>query len=146
DRFKKLVSRKRLTPTEARRRMALLRPTLTYEGMRGCDVLIEAVVENLPVKQAGLAEAAAAMPADAILASNTSSLSIDAIGEKTPHRERVVGMHFFNPVHRMPLVEVVVGAETSADAVETVAALARRLGKTPVRVANRPGFLVNRLL
>jgi 3-hydroxyacyl-CoA dehydrogenase/enoyl-CoA hydratase/3-hydroxybutyryl-CoA epimerase len=146
DRFKKQVSRKRMSGAEARRRMALVRPTLVYEGMRACDLLVEAVVESLAVKQSVMAEAAAALPEDAILASNTSSLSIDTIAARTQHPERVVGMHFFNPVHRMPLVEVVVGDGTSADAVETVAAMARRLGKTPVRVANRPGFLVNRLL
>jgi 3-hydroxyacyl-CoA dehydrogenase/enoyl-CoA hydratase/3-hydroxybutyryl-CoA epimerase len=98
------------------------------------------------VKQAVFAEAAEYLPADCTLATNTSSLSIDEIGRDTPRPERVVGMHFFNPVHRMPLVEVVVGEGTSPDAIETVAAFARRLGKTPVRVANRPGFLVNRLL
>jgi 3-hydroxyacyl-CoA dehydrogenase/enoyl-CoA hydratase/3-hydroxybutyryl-CoA epimerase len=103
-------------------------------------------VESVEVKQAVLAEAAAALPAETVLASNTSSLSIEAIGSKVDGDGRVVGMHFFNPVHRMPLVEVVVAPQTSSDAVETVAAFARRLGKTPVRVANRPGFLVNRLL
>jgi len=146
ERFGKEVGRKRLSAAEARRRMALLRPTLVYAGMRGCDLLIEAVVENLGVKQEVLAEAAAAVAPDAVLATNTSSLDIDAIAQKVPRRDEVVGMHFFNPVHRMPLVEVVVGKETSADAIETVAALARRLGKTPVRVASKPGFLVNRLL
>ncbi|HXT22387.1 MAG TPA: 3-hydroxyacyl-CoA dehydrogenase NAD-binding domain-containing protein, partial [Thermoanaerobaculia bacterium] len=146
ERFQKQVERRRLTEVEARRRMALLRPTLVYEGLGACDLMIEAVVESVEVKQAVFAEAAAALPKDAVLASNTSSLSVEAIGARTPNPERVVGMHFFNPVHRMPLVEVVVAPQTSADAVETVAAFARRLGKTPVRVANKPGFLVNRLL
>jgi 3-hydroxyacyl-CoA dehydrogenase/enoyl-CoA hydratase/3-hydroxybutyryl-CoA epimerase len=103
-------------------------------------------VESLEVKQAVFAELAAQVPAGAVLATNTSSLPVDAIGARVPQRGAVVGMHFFNPVHRMPLVEVVAGDRTSADAVETVAAFARRLGKTPVRVADRPGFLVNRLL
>ena len=146
ERFQKQVERRRLTEVEARRRMALLRPTLVYHGLGACDLMIEAVVESVEVKQAVFAEAAAELPPDAVLASNTSSLSVEAIGSKTPHPERVVGMHFFNPVHVMPLVEVVVAPQTSADAVETVAAFARKLGKTPVRVANRPGFLVNRLL
>jgi 3-hydroxyacyl-CoA dehydrogenase / enoyl-CoA hydratase / 3-hydroxybutyryl-CoA epimerase len=144
--FERAVARGRLTPVEARRRLALLRPSLASGGVATCDLLIEAVVENLEVKQEVFAELAAQLPARAILASNTSSLSIDAIGAHVPQREAVVGMHFFNPVHRMPLVEVVVGDQTSPDAVETVAAFARRLGKTPVRVADRPGFLVNRLL
>ncbi len=145
-RFRRQVSRRRFSAAEARRRMALLRPTLEYAGLGACELMIEAVVENVEVKRSVFAEAAAALPADAVLASNTSSLSVEAIAAATPHPERAIGMHFFNPVHRMPLVEVVVAPRTSADAVETVAAFARRLGKTPVRVANRPGFLVNRLL
>src|SRR6185503_12676959 len=83
---------------------------------------------------------------DAVLASNTSSLSIDAIARDTPNPERVVGMHFFNPVHKMPLVEVIMGRRTSPRAAGTVAAFARKLGKTPVMVGDGPGFLVNRLL
>jgi 3-hydroxyacyl-CoA dehydrogenase len=146
ERFGKQVGKRRLSQAEARRRMALLRPTLVYHGLGACDLMIEAVVENVEVKQAVFAEAAAELPPDAVLASNTSSLSVEAIGARTPNPERVVGMHFFNPVHVMPLVEVVVASQTSADAVETVAAFARKLGKTPVRVANKPGFLVNRLL
>ena len=144
--FERLVARGRLTPVEARRRLALLRPTLATTGIAGCDLVIEAVVEKLDVKQEVFAELATQLRPGAVLASNTSSLSIDAIGARVPQRDAVVGMHFFNPVHRMPLVEVVVGEHTSPDAVETVAAFARRLGKTPVRVADRPGFLVNRLL
>jgi 3-hydroxyacyl-CoA dehydrogenase/enoyl-CoA hydratase/3-hydroxybutyryl-CoA epimerase len=146
ERFGKEVARHRLEEAEAKRRMALLRPTLVYDGLAACDLMIEAVVEKMEVKQAVFAEAAAQLPAHCVLATNTSSLSIDEIGAELPDAQRVVGMHFFNPVHRMPLVEVVVGTATSADAVETVAAFARRLGKTPIRVANRPGFLVNRLL
>jgi 3-hydroxyacyl-CoA dehydrogenase/enoyl-CoA hydratase/3-hydroxybutyryl-CoA epimerase len=126
--------------------MALLRPTLAYDGLGACDLLIEAVVESMAVKQAVFDEVSALLPPHCVLASNTSSLSIDEIGARLPSRERMVGMHFFNPVHRMPLIEVVVGSESSPDAVETVAAFARQLGKTPVRVANKPGFLVNRLL
>ena len=142
----KQTRRRRLSPTEARRRMALLRPSLDLAGWRRCDLVVEAVVENLAVKQQVLAEVAASVASDAVLASNTSSLSIDAIARDTPNPERVVGMHFFNPVDKMPLVEVVVGPRSSPDAVATVAAFARRLGKTPVVVRECPGFLVNRLL
>jgi 3-hydroxyacyl-CoA dehydrogenase/enoyl-CoA hydratase/3-hydroxybutyryl-CoA epimerase len=92
------------------------------------------------------AEVAAAAPADAVLATNTSALSIDAIARDTPRPERVVGMHFFNPVHKMPLVEVIAGPRTSAEAVATVLAFTQRLGKVPVEVKEGPGFLVNRLL
>ena len=86
------------------------------------------------------------MAADAVLASNTSSLSVAAIGARTPRRERVVGMHFFNPAHKMPLVEVVAPEGADPAAVATVFAFSRRLGKTPVVVRDTPGFLVNRLL
>ncbi|HEY7215565.1 MAG TPA: 3-hydroxyacyl-CoA dehydrogenase family protein, partial [Thermoanaerobaculia bacterium] len=104
------------------------------------------IVENLGVKQEVFAETARHARPDAVLASNTSSLSVGAIGAKTPERGRVVGMHFFNPVDKMPLVEVIAGAGSDAAAVNTVFAFTRRLGKTPILVKDAPGFLVNRLL
>jgi 3-hydroxyacyl-CoA dehydrogenase / enoyl-CoA hydratase / 3-hydroxybutyryl-CoA epimerase len=144
--FAKQVERRRLPRPQARRKMALLHPTLQLDGLGRVDLVIEAVVEKLEVKQRVFAEVAARVGPEAILASNTSSLSIDAIARDTPRPERVVGMHFFNPVHKMPLVEVIVGPRTSPDAVRTVAAFARRLGKTPIPVKDGPGFLVNRIL
>jgi 3-hydroxyacyl-CoA dehydrogenase/enoyl-CoA hydratase/3-hydroxybutyryl-CoA epimerase len=144
--FARLQEKRRLSGAEARRKLALIHPTLEYAALRRVDVVIEAVVEKLAVKQAVFAEVAGHVPADAVLASNTSSLPIDEIAARTPRPERVVGMHFFNPVHKMPLVEVVVGARTGADAVNTIFELSRRLGKTPVKVTETPGFLVNRLL
>jgi 3-hydroxyacyl-CoA dehydrogenase/enoyl-CoA hydratase/3-hydroxybutyryl-CoA epimerase len=144
--FDKQVQRRRLSPPEARRKMTLLLPTLDYSGFGRADLVIEAIVENLAVKQEVFAETAKHVAADAVLASNTSSLSIAAIGERTPHRERVVGMHFFNPVHRMPLVEVIAAEGSDAAAVNTVFAFTRKLGKTPILVKDSPGFLVNRLL
>ncbi|HEY0781414.1 MAG TPA: 3-hydroxyacyl-CoA dehydrogenase family protein, partial [Thermoanaerobaculia bacterium] len=101
---------------------------------------------KLEVKQAVFAELAAQVPEGAVLASNTSSLSVARIGEKTPHPERVVGMHFFNPVDKMPLVEVVAPPGADPAAVNTVFDFTRRLGKTPILVRDTPGFLVNRLL
>ena len=144
--FRKRVKRRRLTQPEAKAKMNLLLPTLSFSGFERADLVIEAIVEDLGVKQRVFQELAERVPEDTILASNTSSLSIDLIGKHTPRRERVVGMHFFNPVHKMPLVEVIAGPATSSEAVETVAAFARRLGKTPVVVQDGPGFLVNRLL
>lgn len=143
--FEKEVKRRRLARPEARRKMALLRPTLELNGLRGADLVIEAIVEKLEVKQRTLAEVAALVP-EAILASNTSSLSIDAIARDTAEPTRVVGMHFFNPVDKMPLVEVVLGPRTGPEAANTVAAFARQLGKTPIFVRECPGFLVNRIL
>ncbi len=144
--FRKQVERRRLADPEAKRRLALIHPTLQLSGLGGCDLVIEAIVEKLEVKQQTFAELGKLVAPEAILASNTSSLSIDLIARDTPHPERVVGMHFFNPVDKMPLVEVVVGRRTGPAAVNTIVELARRLGKTPVVVRDGPGFLVNRLL
>ncbi|HEX7186555.1 MAG TPA: 3-hydroxyacyl-CoA dehydrogenase NAD-binding domain-containing protein [Thermoanaerobaculia bacterium] len=144
--FDRLVKRHRLEAPEARRKMAMISPTLDYSGLRNVDIVIEAIVEKLEVKQNVFAEVAGHVREDTVLASNTSSLSIGKIGAKTSHPERVVGMHFFNPVHRMPLVEVIAAEGSAPWAVNTVFDLTRKLGKTPVLVKDTPGFLVNRLL
>ena len=144
--FGKQVERRRLTVPEARHKMALLLPTLDYSGFQRADLVIEAIVENLGVKQEVFAETAKHVREGAVLASNTSSLSVAGIGARTPHRERVVGMHFFNPVHKMPLVEVIAPEGGDPAAVNTVFAFTRKLGKTPILVKDTPGFLVNRLL
>lgn len=144
--FERQVRRRRMKPAEKRRRMALVQPTLEDDGLASCDFTIEAVVENLGVKQRVFGELSKRVGDRAILATNTSSLSIEDIGQLAAHRERVVGMHFFNPVDKMPLVEVVVGKHTGRLAARAAAAFARRLGKTPVEVRDGPGFLVNRLL
>ncbi|HYN20075.1 MAG TPA: 3-hydroxyacyl-CoA dehydrogenase NAD-binding domain-containing protein [Thermoanaerobaculia bacterium] len=144
--FDRLVKRYRLTAPEARRKMALLHPTLDYSGFGRTDIVVEAVVERMDVKQQVFADTAAQVPDDCVLATNTSSLSIAEIGAKTPHPERVVGMHFFNPVHKMPLVEVIAAEGSAPWAVNTVFDFTRKLGKTPVLVKDTRGFLVNRLL
>jgi 3-hydroxyacyl-CoA dehydrogenase/enoyl-CoA hydratase/3-hydroxybutyryl-CoA epimerase len=144
--FDRLVKKRRLETAEARRRMALLLPALDYSGFGGVDLVIEAIVEKMEVKQSVFAEVAKHVPENAVLASNTSSLAIAGIGAKTPHPERVVGMHFFNPAHKMPLVEVIATEASDPAAVNTVFDFTRRLGKTPVLVRDAPGFLVNRLL
>jgi len=144
--FTKQVERRRLAAPEARRQMALIHPTLDYSGFRPVDLVIEAIVENMGVKQEVFAETARHVAEDAILASNTSSLSVAGIGSKTPNPGRVVGMHFFNPVHKMPLVEVIAAEGSDPAAVNTVFAFTRKLGKTPILVRDTPGFLVNRLL
>ncbi|MFL6192655.1 MAG: 3-hydroxyacyl-CoA dehydrogenase NAD-binding domain-containing protein [Thermoanaerobaculia bacterium] len=144
--FTKQVERRRLSAPEARRKMTLLHPTLDYTGFKPVDLVIEAIVENMAVKQEVFAETARHVSEDAILASNTSSLSIAGIGARTPRPERVVGMHFFNPVHKMPLVEVIAAEGSDPSAVNTVFEFTRKLGKTPILVKDTPGFLVNRLL
>jgi 3-hydroxyacyl-CoA dehydrogenase/enoyl-CoA hydratase/3-hydroxybutyryl-CoA epimerase len=144
--WKKAVERRRLKPRQMAAKMALLSGTLDYSGFSRCDVTIEAVVEKLGVKRAVLKEWEAVVPETAIFASNTSTLPIGEIAAGALAPQRVVGMHFFNPVDRMPLVEVIRGPRSSDSSVATVFALAKTLGKTPVVVKDSPGFLINRIL
>ncbi|MBX9681844.1 MAG: enoyl-CoA hydratase/isomerase family protein [Gemmataceae bacterium] len=111
-----------------------------------CDLLIEAIVENETAKTQLLTEIAPLLPAHAILASNTSTISITRMAAGTSDPTRFAGLHFFNPVDRMPLVEVVRGKETSDETTATLVAFAKRVGKTPIVVRDGPGFLVNRVL
>lgn len=144
--FDKAVKRRKLSRREADAKMALVSGGLDYAGLGQAGVVVEAVVERMDIKRQVLAEAEAAMNPEAVLATNTSSLSVDAMAGGLRRPAQFTGMHFFNPVHRMPLVEVVRGKETDPAVVETIAALAVRLGKVPVVTADGPGFLVNRIL
>jgi 3-hydroxyacyl-CoA dehydrogenase/enoyl-CoA hydratase/3-hydroxybutyryl-CoA epimerase len=140
-------NRKRRAPArDLDAQMARIYPTLDLSGFGRADAAIEAVVEDLDVKRRVFAELEARLRPDAVLATNTSSLSVDTLASGVGKPERFVGFHFFNPVHRMPLVEVVRGAKTSDATLVTAVALARRLGKTPVVVNDAPGFVVNRIL
>lgn len=138
--------RKRTPSREKDGQMARILPALEISGIAHADAAIEAVVEDLDVKRRVFAELEVRMRPGALLATNTSSLSVDTLADGLRHPERFVGFHFFNPVHKMPLVEVVRGAKTSDAALVTAVALARRLGKTPVVVRDSPGFVVNRIL
>jgi 3-hydroxyacyl-CoA dehydrogenase / enoyl-CoA hydratase / 3-hydroxybutyryl-CoA epimerase len=144
--FRESVRKRRLTDREMKIRMARLSGTLDYSGFAKCEVTVEAVVEKIDVKRAVLAEWEQIVPATAIFASNTSTLPIGQIASAAARPDRVAGMHFFNPVHRMPLVEVIRGEKSSDETVATVFSLAKKLGKTPVVVRDLPGFLVNRIL
>ena len=114
--------------------------------LKECAVIVEAVFERLDVKQKVLSEIAAEVSVETLIASNTSSLSISEIAKSISHPERVIGMHFFNPVEKMPLVEIVRGAQTSEAAISLTCALTTKLGKYPIVVEDVPGFLVNRIL
>ena len=139
--------RKRIVePYEARRSLDRLETSTAIDGLARAELILEAVAERLDVKRAVLAQVAAQVSPDAILATNTSSLSVTEIADGLPNPARVVGMHFFNPVHAMPLVEIVRGRETSDEVIAATAKLAVALGKTPIVVADVPGFLVNRVL
>ncbi|HEX4824664.1 MAG TPA: 3-hydroxyacyl-CoA dehydrogenase NAD-binding domain-containing protein [Candidatus Polarisedimenticolaceae bacterium] len=144
--WKEQVVRKRLSPREMRQKLGFIAPTLDDTGFAKVDIVLEAVVENLEVKQKVLAAMEEKIGDRAVFASNTSTLPISDIAARAVRPERVVGLHFFNPVHRMPLVEVIAGVRSSPEAVATVHAFARELGKVPVVVRDAPGFLVNRIL
>ena len=144
--WKSAIARRRMTARDLEAKMALLSGTLDFSGFAQCDVTIEAVVEKLAVKRAVLKDWEEAVPREEIFASNTSTLPIREIAAGAVAADRVAGMHFFNPVHRMPLVEVIRGERTSDETVATIFELAKRLGKTPVVVKDSPGFLVNRIL
>ena len=145
-RFRQRQRSGKLTRRDVARRMALISPTLDYTGFGTADLVIEAVVENLDVKRSVLAELEGVVKPEAVLATNTSSLTLAEMASAMQRPGRLVGLHFFNPVHRMPLVEVVRSAASDPDAVDVAMAFAHRLGKVPVEVADAPGFLVNRML
>lgn len=126
--------------------LASIKPQLDYTGFDKVNVVVEAIVENLSVKHKVLREVETLVRADAVIASNTSSLRIDDLSEPLQRPEHFVGMHFFNPVPSMPLVEVIRGSKTSSSAVSTVVGYALAMGKTPIVVRDGLGFLVNRIL
>lgn len=144
--YKDAVKRRRMKKSEADHKMGLISVGLGTEGLSRCGIIIEAVVEDLGIKKKVFQELDALMPPQTVLASNTSSLSVTQMAEGCKHPERIVGLHFFNPVHRMPLVEVIRAEKTSDEAMERIIRFARKLGKTVIVTADRPGFLVNRLL
>lgn len=142
----KRVEKGRLTPAKMAEALNAIRPTLSYGDFANVDIVVEAVVENPKVKQSVLAEVEGAVKEDAILASNTSTISISLLAQALKRPENFVGMHFFNPVHMMPLVEVIRGEKSGETAVATTVAYAKKMGKTPIVVNDCPGFLVNRVL
>ena len=140
------AARGRLDPQKAVSLAALAKGTTSYEGFEDCDFVIEAIFEDLDVKRQVFGELEAIVPAECILATNTSALSVTAMAEGLERPERLVGMHFFNPVAMMPLVELVRTPETDDLSVATTWAVADKLRKRPVLVNDAPGFVVNRLL
>ncbi|MEX0907115.1 MAG: 3-hydroxyacyl-CoA dehydrogenase NAD-binding domain-containing protein, partial [Gemmatimonadota bacterium] len=144
--FDRLVKRGRLERRDAERHMDAIAPTLDYTGFGTVDLVIEAVVERMDVKKQVLRETESHVGPDCVLTTNTSSLSITEMQAALERPALFAGMHFFNPVHRMPLVEVIRGAQTSDACVAAVVAVTKRLDKTPVVVNDGPGFLVNRIL
>lgn len=144
--LEKLVGRGRLTATAARELGALIHGTVDKREYRNCDVVIEAVFEELSAKRAVFAEIEPLLRPDALLLTNTSSLSVTEMGRGLAYPQRLVGLHFFNPVAVLPLVEIISTKDTDEVSLATACSLARLLGKTAVLVTDTPGFVVNRIL
>lgn len=140
------LQRGRISEDKKNATLKLIEPSLSYDGFNAVDIVIEAVTENIKVKDTVLKEAENALREDAILASNTSTISITELAKGLQRPANFVGMHFFNPVPVMPLVEVIRGEQSSDETIATAVALALSMGKSPIVVQDCPGFLVNRVL
>jgi 3-hydroxyacyl-CoA dehydrogenase/enoyl-CoA hydratase/3-hydroxybutyryl-CoA epimerase len=143
--YEKGVKEKKVKVSDASLKFHHITGTIDYTGFKDLDLVIEAAVENLELKHKIFKELEAVISPDAIIASNTSSLRISDMGSVLKHPERFVGMHFFNPANKMPLVEVVASEKTSPQAIVTAVDVCKKLGKTPIVVKDCPGFLVNRV-
>lgn len=143
--FDQYVKDKRLKPNEAALKFQKVSGTVDLEGLKNVDLVIEAAVENLDLKRKLYQELEEKVSPTTIIATNTSSLSVDEMAKSFKHPERFIGMHFFNPVPRMPLVEIVPGSKTSPETIATVVDFCKKLKKTPMVVGDCRGFLVNRV-
>ncbi len=141
------VDKGKLSLAEAQDLMANLSGTTNVgEAVKEADLIIEAIFENMEIKKKVFSEVAENAPEHAILATNTSSLSIDELATATKHPENFIGMHYFSPVAAMKLIEIVIGEKTSQDTIDAAVAVGEKQGKIPVKAKNSPGFIVNRIL
>lgn len=144
--LERLVKKEKIDAAAKQAALARIRGSVQYEELKAAQLVIEAATENEDLKLRILKQVDALLPPEAILASNTSSISITQLAAATSRADRFIGMHFFNPVPMMALVEVIRGLQTSDETHAKVQALAQQLGKSPITVRNAPGFVVNRLL
>ena len=142
----RLVKKDKLTPEAKAAAMARIQGSTDYAALQPAQLVIEAATENEGLKRKILAQLDALLPAETLVATNTSSISITKLAAATQRPDRFIGMHFFNPVPMMALVEVIRGLQTSDATHDAVFAMAQQLGKTPITVKNAPGFVVNRIL
>jgi 3-hydroxybutyryl-CoA dehydrogenase len=142
----RLIKKEKATPADKDATLARIRTSTRYEDLSGVQLVIEAATENQALKVKILQQLHAVLPADVILATNTSSISITQLAAASGRADRFIGMHFFNPVPMMVLVELIRGLQTSDATHAAVQTLATALGKTPITVRNAPGFVVNRIL
>ncbi|ETT06748.1 fatty acid oxidation complex subunit alpha FadB [Providencia alcalifaciens] len=138
--------RGKITADKMATTLASIHPSLSYAGIENAQVIVEAVVENPKIKAAVLSEVESLITSETILASNTSTIPITELANSLKRPENFCGMHFFNPVHRMPLVEIIRGKKTSDSTIAKVVSYANKMGKTPIVVNDCPGFFVNRVL
>lgn len=143
--FDKLVEKGKISATDAQAALKRIEPARSIDDAKGVALVIEAIVEKLDIKRSVMASLEAVVSPQCILASNTSSISVTAIANGLKHPERLVGMHFFNPVPVMKLVEIVSGLQTNVTVADTLFALSKDWGKTPVHAKSTPGFIVNRI-
>lgn len=144
--YKSLMKKRKLKEQDLTSKYSFITSTTTNSGVEKADLILEAIIEDLEIKKKTLKEIEPLAKKDAIIATNTSSLLLKDMASTLTNKANFVGMHFFNPVNKMPLVEVVKGEETSEEAVATIVNLSRKLGKTPIVVGDSAGFVVNRLL
>jgi 3-hydroxyacyl-CoA dehydrogenase/enoyl-CoA hydratase/3-hydroxybutyryl-CoA epimerase/enoyl-CoA isomerase len=144
--LQKSLSRGHMKPVQMAKILTNIRPTLNYADIAGVDLVVEAVVENPNIKGTVLAEVESQVKGTAVITSNTSTISIDVLAKSLKDPTRFCGMHFFNPVHKMPLVEVIRGSKTSDETIATTVTYANAIGKKPIVVNDCPGFFVNRVL
>jgi 3-hydroxyacyl-CoA dehydrogenase/enoyl-CoA hydratase/3-hydroxybutyryl-CoA epimerase len=144
--YNQAVKRRKIKPSQVAVKMAMISGTTDYSGFRDADFAIEAVVENMDIKKKVFAEVSQVVSPTAIVATNTSSLSVTEMARACKDPSKVIGFHFFNPVHRMPLIEIITTELTSQQTLVSTLEFAKKLGKTPVIVKDAPGFLVNRIL
>ena len=142
----KMVVRKRITPEIMAKTISMITPTLSYGDFGSVDTIVEAVVENIKIKSSVLADLEENVSADTVIASNTSTISITELAKNLKRPEKFCGMHFFNPVHRMPLVEIIRGEKSSEATIAQTVKYALQMGKTPIVVNDCAGFLINRVL
>ena len=142
----RLIKKEKISEADKTAALARIKGSTSYEDLKSAQIVIEAATENFDLKVKILKQIDAIVPADVILASNTSSISITKLAAITSRADRFIGMHFFNPVPMMALVEIIRGLQTSDSTHDAVKALSERLGKSPITVKNAPGFVVNRIL
>lgn len=142
----RLIKKEKLTEAEKTTALARIKTSTDYAALKGAQLVIEAATENYELKVKILKQLDALLDADVIVATNTSSISITQLAAVTGRADKFIGMHFFNPVPMMALVEIIVGLQTSDETHATVKELSERLGKSPITVKNAPGFVVNRIL